>query len=388
MKTTLFTGCIIITMGLVATALGAAEPTLKFEKRLLMVDQNEAAAVGDINQDGHLDISAGRFWFAGPNFVPRPLRHIEDSRAYIRNNSEFLMDVDGDGWLDVVATSFFDTEILWYRNPGKEALAKGLLWQRNVLIDTKADRNEFAMLHDVDGDGKPELLSQRYAKMSNLEAWKIMRDASGKPTAKRLLIGEKCQSHGMGFGDINNDGREDILQGDGWLERPAGDNPFAEPWKFHADWSWHAACPMIVVDLDGDGRTDIIDSESHGFGLFWRKQLKPAADGKLQFEIKMIDKSWSQPHTLAWLDIDGDGKPELVTGKRWKAHGGKDPGSDMTPVICAYKWNRATGKWTKHVLAEGAGIGMQVVFADLNKDGHLDIVAPCKSGLNVLIRKP
>ena len=45
-------------------------------------------------------------------------------------------DVNGDGWPDIISSSFLDTGICWYENPGAEGLARGDLWKKHVLIDT------------------------------------------------------------------------------------------------------------------------------------------------------------------------------------------------------------------------------------------------------------
>ena len=51
---------------------------LRFRVQQLHLDNNEGCAVADFDRDGHLDISAGEFWYAGPDFkVKRPLRSEE-----------------------------------------------------------------------------------------------------------------------------------------------------------------------------------------------------------------------------------------------------------------------------------------------------------------------
>ncbi len=171
----------------------------------------------------------------------------------------------------------------------------------------------------------------------------------------------------------------------GWYERPAAD-ALDKPWRHHADWSWdHAGSPMLVVDLNDDGRNDVIWGDGHNYGLYWMQQREPASDGSTNWRIHTIDKRSSQPHTMAWADMDGDGKPELVTGKRVRAHSGRDPGGEEEPVVLIYKWNPKTLRFAKNEIHRGkAGIGLQIRIADMNADGRPDIVVPGKSGTHVL----
>ena len=360
----------------------AKEPArLKWKVQLLGIDGNEGIDVGDFNKDGKLDVIAGRNWYAAPDFTPRPVRTIEDWNGYVQSNGDFAYDVDQDGWLDVIAGSFVPTEVFWYRNPGPKALALGKMWPKKLLADTKASQNEGQVMHDLDGDGKPEWVVNSWRKNSPMLVWKLQPGKQPKMT--RAEINPKGNGHGMGFGDLNGDGREDIISGLGWYERPAGDI-FAQTWKYHADWEFHASVPVSVRDLDGDGRNDIIWGKGHDFGLIWWQQLPPK-NGKLQFRPHTIDKTFSQPHCLHWADLDGDGTEELITGKRFYAHNGKDPGGEMKPCLYYYRWDKSAKSFSKHIVNEGSvGTGLQIRTADLNGDGRLDIAVAGKSGTYIV----
>ncbi|HWV56678.1 MAG TPA: VCBS repeat-containing protein [Longimicrobiales bacterium] len=373
-----------------ATTLPAQQGSpVRFEVRKLYLDANEGIAVADVNNDGLPDIIAGRNWYASPDFVPRPVRLIEDWNGYVESNADHAYDVNGDGWVDVIAGSFNPTEVYWYQNPGEQGLLLGHVWTRRLLVDTEASQNELTFLHDIDGDGVPEWIANSWARNAPVYAWSLQTAGEGAPTMTRHVISEVGNRHGMGFGDINGDGREDIVLGGGWLERPEGD-PFAQLWTFHQDWEpIEASTPMLVRDLNGDGRADLIVGAGHDYGLWWWEQLEPAADGSTRWQRHEIDMSFSQVHALHLADVDGDGEDELITGKRRWAHNlTGDPGVNDPAVIHYFDWDPATMTWTRHVIAEGdVGTGLQIRTADFNGDGRVDIAVAGKSGTYVLINQ-
>lgn len=385
-----------------AFAVQAQADSLKWKIRCLTVDANEGIDVADFNQDGKPDIVAGRNWYAAPDYVPRPVRAIEDWNGYVESNGDYAYDVDGDGWIDVIAGSFIPTEVHWYKNPGAEGLKRGMMWEKHLLKDTGESRNEGQLLHDLDGDGTPEWVVNSWGKDNPLLAWrfatetrefeekkgrKVVKVRREVPSLEKLSIGSKHNGHGLGFGDLNGDGREDLLFEAGWYERPAGD-PFAGEWKYHPQWFIHASIPMLVRDLDGDGRNDVIAGLGHGFGLHWHQQLPPGKDGALVFKQHTIDEEFSQPHALHFADIDGDGADELITGKRVFAHNGRDPGGRMPPCLYYYEWDSKRKVFDKHVIEEGrVGTGLQIRTADLDGDGRLDLAVAGKSGTYLLFNQ-
>lgn len=387
---------------LFASAVYAGEKGVSFSTKLLAVDSNEGCAIVDVNNDGQLDVVAGRNWYAGPDFIPRAVRAIEDNRGYAQSNGDFPYDVDGDGWVDVIALSFFETEINWFRNPGPDALNRGLLWEKHLLVDTQVSRNEGELFYDIDGDGVVEFVVNSWNKETSLLAWEfatetreiVVQEGNKKkrvmrefPTLEKRTIGSSMNGHGLGIGDLNGDGLKDVIFQGGWYEQPQG-GAFSEPWTYHDAWYLHASIPVVVRDLNGDGRNDFIYGMGHDYGLFWREQLEPASDGTLQWSEHLIDDSFSQPHTLHMADIDGDGEEELITGKRVFAHNGKDPGGMEEPVLYYYNWDKKAGKFERKTIATGsAGTGLQIATGDLNGDGRMDIAVAGKSGTYVIFNE-
>ena len=357
--------CLVAVLAIAAAPPGGTEGrSLRFAKRLLFVGPYESATVADLDRDGRLDIVYGPYWFAGPDFVPRPFRPNHTSKDYHHENSSHVYDVDRDVWPDVIAGGWGEDGIYWYRNPGQAAAEAGTPWRRHepwaahLLARTRGHMEMFA-LHDFDGDGVPELHSACYRKKEPLEVWRWTKSADGRPALSPFVLGAEGGGHGFAFGDVNGDGREDVLTEIGWYERPPGD-PFAGAWRLHPETALpHPSCPFVVKDLNRDGRLDIVFGRGHDVGLYWWEQLAPRADGTTTWKPHVIDESWSQAHALAWGDLEGDGVEELVAGKCVWAHEGGDPGALEPPAVYYYRWDAAALAFRRHtVAAPGEGIAL------------------------------
>lgn len=367
-----------------------AAPKLQFEVQQLHKDNIEGVAVGDIDKDGDLDVVAGEHWYSNPDWKQRKIRKVLPfGKDYMQDNGDHLWDVNGDGLLDLVSGQFTVTKVHWFENPGGEALLSAEEpWPAHLLIDTETTRNEATLMYDIDKDGTPEWFENSWGDDNPMLIWKFAKSEDGKPTMKKLTVSESGNGHGQGIGDVNGDGLEDIVFKQGWYEQPA-ENPWGQTWKWRKDFALpHASVPILVVDLNDDGRNDLIWGDGHNFGLFWEEQLAPKEDGTTTWKQHLIDDTFSQAHTMAWEDIDNDGEAELITGKRYYAHSGKDAGAEDEIVINYYKWNAKTASFTKFEAHRGqAGVGLQIRVADLNADGWKEIIVPGKSGTHILWNK-
>ena len=157
---------------------------------------------------------------------------------------------------------------------------------------------------------------------------------------------------------------------------------------------------MHVADVNGDGRNDVMAGAGHNYGVFWFEQREHG-----QWTRRTIDGAWSQAHASTLVDLNGDGRKDFVTGKRFMAHNGSDPGekeplgvywyeSAFAPASALASPNASVGQarpggqpgpveWIRHVIEYGSRIGggMQIPVVDIDGDGDLDIVCPGKSGL-------
>ena len=361
-------------------------PDIPFKIHALDPGASETAAVADFNRDGRLDILSGDSWYEAPRWRKHRFRELYFANNYIDAFSDLPIDVDGDGYPDIATVTWFSKKISWYRNPG----ARSGPWTETTI--NSGYNIEFAVLADMDNDGRPrEIVAQ---ENGTGQAWYELVDHKWL----KRVVSDKSYGHGIGAGDVNGDKRTDILTPRGWLEAPA--DPRAGGWTFHAAWesvntpvtpreaAKAANAPLIaelglmhVLDVNGDGRNDVVTAAGHDYGVFWFEQL---SDG--QWARRTIDAAWSQGHASTMADLNGDGRTDLITGKRFMAHNGSDPGEREPLGIYWYEYRKGqTGslEWIRHLIDYGGrtGAGMQIPVVDIDGDGDADLVCPGKSGL-------
>ena len=360
-----------------------ATQAVQFTKQHLWQDFiSEGVAVGDVNNDGQKDILAGAYWFEAPDWTPHEMRTpqtFDYTTGYSDSFLNFAMDVNQDGWVDFIRIDFPGEGAYWYENPK----GKDTPWEEYV-IDTNAC-NESPMMADVDGNGKMDLVfgNEPSGEMMWFRAPENGNDPSWQPLAisTQKSPGTQKFSHGLGFGDVNGDGRNDIIIREGWWEAP--ENPQDVPWTFHEAAFGEPCSQMYAYDFDADGDNDIIAASAHDYGIWWYEQAQ-GEDGQPVFTTHLIEDSFSQTHGVALTDMNADGLPDLVTGKRYFAHQGKDPGGLEPAVIYWFELQRDANNhptWTKHLIDDNSGVGLQVITEDMNEDGKPDIVISNKKGV-------
>ena len=361
----------------------ASAEEIRFQMHRIDTVRTEACGVADFNNDGKPDIVAGEYIYLAPDWKRIKIREIQTNiddkgKGYAFDFANLPMDVDEDGFVDIVAVDWFSKKAVWFRNPGKD-MADGKLWEEHLIEQN--DNFECADFWDVTGDGK----ENQIVPAVRHTVW-YEKTAPGKFAIH--VVSDKKLTFGGGVGDVNGDGRPDIIRPNAWFEAPADIR--SGVWKEHPlnffvdepEMKNRDTAQIHVLDVNKDGLPDIIVSAAHDYGLFWFEQVHK--DGEISWKKHIIDKSWSQVHSVVLADLDGDGEPEIIAGKRFMAHNGGDRGEFEPLGVYWYKAKR-NGKevvWEKHVLTydEGVGAGMNIVVADMNGDGRPDIITTGKYG--------
>jgi hypothetical protein len=410
---------------LVAALLGgcATAAPVAFDKQTVTKDfVAEGCAVADFNRDGHADVAAGRYLWLGPDFKQKTAYTPERNNptgpsktpytaetGYSDYFIQFAYDFNADGWQDILVYGLPGEPAFVFENPQGKAGD----WTRHNIFDV-AD-GESPDLLDINGDGKPELLchSSDLVKPAKAKGGKsggqfgyVEIDwenpfAKGRfrpITPKSPTNDQKIfkYTHGYGAGDVNGDGRIDILEKDGWYEQPA-DTSKDSDWKFHPVAFGLGGAQMYVYDVNKDGRNDVITSiKAHGYGLSWFEQN---TDGSFKEHVILgktkednaAGAGFSQIHAIQLADVNGDGVLDIVTGKRRWAHGpAKDDEPMADPVLCWFELKRdgqGGATYVKHLIDADSGVGTQFFSGKVNADGKPDIVTANKHGVFVFTQK-
>ena len=397
----------VLAWGLTLNSVEAKTPGFK-KLHLLPSYWSEGANFADLDKDGHMDIICGPHWFRGPEYKERfefypavgpRKRGRNDVSVYTLDNFfSFINDCNGDGWLDIITVGLPGTEAFWYENPGDHSLSARDLpphWKKHFVLSSVD--NESPRFGDLTGDGQAELICMHQGEMGfatpdkndPAKPWTFHPVTSGGEWSRYV--------HGLGYGDLNGDGRADLIMKDGWWEQPASlkGDPI---WKSHPyKFANRGGSQMFAYDVDDDGDNDIVTSlNGHGWGLSWFEQVSNGGGIDFKEHLIMGEKPEDNPygvafsllHALSLVDIDGDGLKDIVTGKCYRAHDFHDPGGREPAVLYWFELIRQNGKieFVPHMIDDDCGVGRQLVTGDINGDGTVDMVIGNKKGTFVVLQ--
>ncbi|WP_431215438.1 FG-GAP-like repeat-containing protein [Puia sp. P3] len=365
-----------------AALTASAQP--HFVKHILSGDfVSEGVAVADVNRDGKPDILAGALWFEAPAWTQHEItapRHYDPATQFSNSFLDFAMDVNQDGWVDLIRISLPGEEAVWYQNPGNSPGH----WPMHAIL--KNAGNESPAFVDVDGDGRNDILCND--PIAKEMIWMKAPVAKGDTTWTRHVIaggtgvpgtssgpaipGTGRYTHGLGFADMNGDGRPDVIITKGWWEHPV--DAQSRNWVFHPA-NLGEDCSQIYVLNGGKGRPahDLVSASAHNYGIWWHEKVDTG------WLTHLIFKEFSETHALAMADVNGDGHPDLVTGKRYFAHNGEDPGAYDASVLYWFEFRPGPSPmWIPHLIDSNSGVGLQVLVQDLDGNGTADIIVSNK----------
>jgi FG-GAP-like repeat len=383
--------------GLIALASAADDKQSTVAWKKIVIDpvfRSEGVAVADVNRDGKKDILAGDVWYEAPDWQRHEIRKVgnygDGANGYSQSFACWAEDINGDGWPDLIVIGFPGEPCHWYENPKGEPGH----WKEHFLWHSAC--NETPQFADLFRTGKRVLVmgwqprgKENQGQMAwfrpgkdPTQPWE-MHPISEPSSPGHEIPGTFRYSHGLGIGDINGDGRLDVICTGGWWEQP--EKVDDRPWKFHPANLGEPCADMFAFDMDGDGRPDVVSSSAHQYGIWWHQQ-RPGSVGNPSFlRHDLFPHLFSESHALHFVDINGDGQRDLVTGKRWWAHGPKGDVDPNDPAVLYWFEAKREGdgltRFIPHQIDSDSGIGTQFAVEDVNGDQLPDIIVANKKGV-------
>ncbi len=287
----------------------------------------DVCALGDLDGDGRTDIvvgsqeSIGLVWYHNP-----------DWKRYVISPGEFttdgeVADLNGDGEAEVITSNIQTDQIEWYERVGDPSRPEG--WKRHRIGGGWA--HDLAV-GDINGDGRLDVVAfSKYVKPPHLVWWEAPADPRQEWTRHEI---DEPAGEGLDVGDLDSDGHLDIAAGRCWYRNVDGRGLKWEKRETTSDWTHD--CRVVIADMNGDGKPDIVLSHSEGKGRLswfenptWREHVIDA-------------EPLEGAHSLGVADFDGDGRLEVMAGEMH---------TSPSKRVLVYQRGPAGEQWQRLVLA-------------------------------------
>ncbi|NIA30314.1 MAG: hypothetical protein GWP06_10430 [Actinobacteria bacterium] len=307
----------------------------------------DVLSIGDIDGDGKPDVmvgsegASGMVWYHYPSWKKY---HIADGD--FTTDGE-IADMDGDNDGDIVISCISRDQIEWWENTGTPFDDQS--WIRHVI--GKKFSHDLAV-GDIDNDGKTDVVVFKKGAQRQLAWFKAPEEKNAGWT--HIEIGTPA-GEGLDLGDIDGDGDLDIAGGRNWYENVSGDG---STWNEHIITDkWGLDCRDIIADINGDGKPDIVLSHSEGKGrVSWFENPSWTEHPIEAAEMEGV-------HSLEVGDFNLDGQPDIFCGQMH---------TSATRQVVVYENLGAGLSWKKLILANTGTHNARI--GDIGADGDLDIV--------------